>query len=331
MLLQAQIAKKYGRTPAEIASYIHENWLTGGQSDEEQAMDVANDARGMDIGLRSKDKADMAYQALQAIKSGQAKTIAKPKKLKKFEDGGEVTPTKSRVKENLDAIIQGVKNENVSAKDAALFINSFIPVTGDIQSAAELYQALKDKDYLGAGLSGLGLIPGLPAMGGVIKGRKWSDNPGGSWLEHKRKLAADEGMNEFGTPERMGTLTGGFDEEQTIPVSVLKGIRGMRGEQDNVRPDSIEWLTKHMSKTGKLPPTQSGKEYAPFITVDQRGIPYVNEGNHRIMVADKLGWESLPVEIRYFNGGEDMPGIMSPSSIEAMPDLPRVKKTKTKK
>jgi hypothetical protein len=91
MLLQAQIAKKYGRTPAEIASYIHENWLTGGQSDEEQAMDEANDALGMDIGSRAKDKADMAYQALQAIKSGQAKTIAKPKKPKKFENGGEVT------------------------------------------------------------------------------------------------------------------------------------------------------------------------------------------------------------------------------------------------
>ena len=80
MLLQAQIAKKYGRTPAEIASFIHENLLTGGQSDAEQAMDVANDARGMDIGLRAKDKADMAYQALQAIKSGEAKTIAKKTK-----------------------------------------------------------------------------------------------------------------------------------------------------------------------------------------------------------------------------------------------------------
>ena len=81
MLLQAQIAKKLGRTPAEIASFIHENLLTGGQSDAEQAMDVANDARGIDIGLRAKDKADMAYQALQAIKSGEAKTI--PKKTSK--------------------------------------------------------------------------------------------------------------------------------------------------------------------------------------------------------------------------------------------------------
>lgn len=80
MLLQAQIAKKLGRTPAEIASWIHETMLTGGQSDAEKAMDVANDARGMDIGLRAKDKADMAYQALQAIKSGEAKTIAKKTK-----------------------------------------------------------------------------------------------------------------------------------------------------------------------------------------------------------------------------------------------------------
>ena len=81
MLLQAQITKKLGRTPAEIASWIHETMLTGGQSDAEQAMDEANDALGMDIGSRAKDKADMAYQALQAIKSGKAKTI--PKKTKK--------------------------------------------------------------------------------------------------------------------------------------------------------------------------------------------------------------------------------------------------------
>jgi hypothetical protein len=80
MLLQAQITKKLGRTPAEIASYIHENWLTGGQSKEEKAMDEANDALGMDIGSRATDKADMAYQALQAIKAGQAKTIAKKTK-----------------------------------------------------------------------------------------------------------------------------------------------------------------------------------------------------------------------------------------------------------
>ena len=76
MLLQAQITKKLGRTPAEIASYIHENWLTGGQSKAEEEMDKANDALGMDIGARSADKADMAWKALQAIEAGQAKTIA---------------------------------------------------------------------------------------------------------------------------------------------------------------------------------------------------------------------------------------------------------------
>jgi len=34
------------------------------------------------------------------------------------------------------------------------------------------------------------------------------------------------------------------------------------------------------------------------------GSAWVNEGNHRIMAAAELGWETLPVEIRYFDGGE---------------------------
>jgi hypothetical protein len=80
MLLQAQIQKKLGNTPAEIASYIHENWLTGGQSKEEEEMDVANDALGRDIGARSTDKADLTWKALQAVMSGKAKTIAKKTK-----------------------------------------------------------------------------------------------------------------------------------------------------------------------------------------------------------------------------------------------------------
>jgi hypothetical protein len=38
--------------------------------------------------------------------------------------------------------------------------------------------------------------------------------------------------------------------------------------------------------------------------VAYNGEAWVNEGNHRIMAAAKLGWSELPVEIKYFDGGE---------------------------
>jgi hypothetical protein len=57
-----------------------------------------------------------------------------------------------------------ITDQGPSAMDVASFINSFLPVTGDIQSAAEGYQAFKDKDYLGASLGAVGLIPFVPSI-----------------------------------------------------------------------------------------------------------------------------------------------------------------------
>jgi hypothetical protein len=57
-----------------------------------------------------------------------------------------------------------------SAMDIAAFINSFIPGTGDVQSAAEGYQAFKDKDYLGAGLGAAGALPFVPNTTKFIRG-----------------------------------------------------------------------------------------------------------------------------------------------------------------
>ena len=86
-----------------------------------------------------------------------------------------------------------------------------------------------------------------------------------------------------------------------------------------MRKDSLDWLTKNMGKTGKLPTYKVGEnvlEDVPFITVDQYGRPFVNEGNHRIMAAKKLGWDYLPVEIKYFNGGELEDGPLNPQRLQ---------------
>jgi hypothetical protein len=77
-----------------------------------------------------------------------------------------------------------------------------------------------------------------------------------------------------------------------------------------------------MEETGKLPLSDpddpASGEYAPFITVGYDGVPWVSEGNHRIMAAKALGWKTLPVELRYFDGGERTEGLLSPEKVRTM-------------
>jgi hypothetical protein len=145
------------------------------------------------------------------------------------------------------------------------------------------------------------------------------DNPGGDWLTQKRKYAEAQGTKPSGAFKYPGELTASYNDTVYLPVSVLEKIPGENMEQFNVRQNSLDWLTKEMSEKKRLPTYEaSGKEYdnAPFITVDSRGRPFVTEGNHRIMVAKQLGWQYLPVEIRYFNGGELEDGLLNPKQLE---------------
>lgn len=47
------------------------------------------------------------------------------------------------------------------------------------------------------------------------------------------------------------------------------------------------------------------------------GSAWASEGNHRIMAAAQLGWEFMPVEVRYFDGGELVDGLLNPSAVIA--------------
>jgi hypothetical protein len=90
LLLQAQLQQKYGELPAKAVGWGHE--LVGtitGESPAEKEMDDYNDALGRKIGAEASDKADMAWRAMQAIKSGEAHTIQHPKE-DAYAHGGEV-------------------------------------------------------------------------------------------------------------------------------------------------------------------------------------------------------------------------------------------------
>ena len=149
-----------------------------------------------------------------------------------------------------------------------------------------------------------------------------SDIPSESWLKEKIEDSGKYGVNKYGAPKNLGKGTGFIRKNVLLPVSLLKTFKGQSGEQSNVRSSSIDYLISHMDKTKKLPPSpdfsRKGSEYVPYIEIASDGTPWVNEGNHRIMAADKLGWSHLPVELRYYNGGERSNGPLHPSRVVQM-------------
>jgi hypothetical protein len=141
------------------------------------------------------------------------------------------------------------------------------------------------------------------------------DVPNEEWLQDKIDYAERKGRDEWGAPF-FGSTTAYVRPNPQVSVVRLELLKGMRNEQNNVRKKDLEWLMAHMEKTGKLPLTNQGEEYAPFVMVAYNGEAWVSEGNHRIMAAYRLGWKKMPVEIKYFDGGERVQdGIMYPGKI----------------
>ena len=90
---------------------------------------------------------------------------------------------------------------NVNLAETGQFVNSFMPISGDIQSGLLAAQDVKQGNYGSAALNSLGLLPFIPAMGGVLapskyvgktlKGMPTNINMGGGKIE------------QFGTDQRI--------------------------------------------------------------------------------------------------------------------------------
>ncbi len=141
------------------------------------------------------------------------------------------------------------------------------------------------------------------------------DVPNEDWLDDAIEYAKSHSPDRRGLPY-MGKTTATVRKVE-VPVGLLKRIPGMRNEQQNVRQADLAAIMKIMNDTGKLPlHAHTNEEYKPFINVAYDGSAWVNEGNHRIMAAAALGWNELPVEISYFDGGERVEsGPMYPGKI----------------
>jgi len=144
------------------------------------------------------------------------------------------------------------------------------------------------------------------------------DVPNEDWLQEKIDYAKSKGRNSYGVPYMGSTTAYVQGTPPRARVMRLASLPGMKNEQMNVRKSDLKWLMDYMEKTGKLPPMGNSpdREYLPYIMVAYNGEAWVNEGNHRIMAAYRLNWQDMPIEIRYFDGGERIKtGPMAPEKI----------------
>ena len=142
----------------------------------------------------------------------------------------------------------------------------------------------------------------------------FEDIPNESWLKGKVDYAVQAPRSRFGVP-KMGSTTGYFSAPVMIPVRWAKEVKGERAEQSNVRQHDLDAIRRIIRDTGKFPLMNSGKEYVPYIEIGYDGVPWVNEGNHRIMAAAAEGLDYIPVELRYFDGGQRLSGKWSPDNL----------------
>ena len=149
----------------------------------------------------------------------------------------------------------------------------------------------------------------------------YDEVPNEEWLQNAINYVKKQPKDQFGRP-RMIEVTGRFNRPVVASIGRLTRIPGARSEQSNVREGDLQAIMKIMRETGKLPLGRNGQEYIPLIGVDYTGQPWVLEGNHRIMAAWNLytkehisKWDRMPVEIRYFDGGERVEGPLNPNRI----------------
>ena len=138
-----------------------------------------------------------------------------------------------------------------------------------------------------------------------------TDVPSERWLQEQIDYAKSQPRTEYGVPF-MGKITAWFKGHPLVLVSELVKVKGERGEQDKVRQEALDWLVNEMRENGLA---NIGD---PYIEVGHDGVPWISEGNHRIIAAGRLGWVEMPVEIRYFDGGERKAGGWAPEVILMM-------------
>lgn len=154
---------------------------------------------------------------------------------------------------------------NQEAFGGMMNINQFLPITGDIQSGVQAAQDVKNKKYASALMNGIGLLPFVPAMGGVLK------NPA---LQEAAKA-------HFGTtffPAETGYIMDDLSRLDLTGRHQASGYRNVAGRYipEAGKPDylKMERSVDHREVAPLLPETSGGWESLSKFLDDTGAIRY---------------------------------------------------------
>ena len=160
-----------------------------------------------------------------------------------------------------------------------------------------------------------------------------TDNPatkgytgGEEWLKNKQK-----GAEKSGDPTLLrGPITGYLGRESNplfINTNALLELKGASGEKRYPGESQYDSLRARVEERGFDPE----QKYSPddeygssvIVGVNHKGEAFIIEGNTRVAVANDLNVPSLRVEVRYFNGAEEVDGPYSPQNIIQYAEKPK--------
>jgi hypothetical protein len=137
-------------------------------------------------------------------------------------------------------------------------------------------------------------------------------NPGGDWLKGKQVTASKNPDRKF----MVGAVTAdiGAETDVFLPTDVLSGLAGLENEVRRAGDPRYDALLADAQENGFDPDQKKNKI---VVAVNHYGQAYILEGNTRVAVAKALGVANVKAEVRYWNGGEDVDGPMSPDNVLA--------------
>jgi hypothetical protein len=146
-----------------------------------------------------------------------------------------------------------------------------------------------------------------------------TDNPGGSWLQNKRRRAEEDmrtaDPSSSSSKGLTGAITAYMPKPINLPVDILSSLSGANDEVRRAGDARYDELAADVARRGFVP-DQDGN--AVVVGVNHLGQAYLKEGNTRVAVARDFGVPSVRAEVRWFNGGELADGPFSPSVVERL-------------
>ncbi len=194
-----------------------------------------------------------------------------------------------------DAIMEALARENVLDMETGETLNA----VSDSVRGGHIGQLRRLRDHEASGDTF-----DAPKSEPVVK----TDNPGGEWLETKKRYADED----YTKGRKVSGPVTGYTKTVDFPVSEAVKIKGANGENPVKGTQKFDDLMKSAKKDG------FNDESPILIGVNHLGEPYILEGNNRAAVARALGKDTIKAEVKYYSGGELKEGALTPKKLEAM-------------